>query len=217
MAPAHHQLMVDLIGESMDGGDESEVERISGGRERKEGDDSVWGVVIEIDECGIGEACQDFGTELEKLAFKLLELIALSLGLAADKPEGRHKDSGALTILVQDEVGGLQVRHKTDGEWTSVNPTPGAFIINVGDIIQLWSNDKYESVEHRVMVNSERDRFSIPLKFNPAHYVVVKLLPEQNPAKYKGYNWGEFFAARKGSNFKKLAVENVQISHFRLV
>ncbi|GAB2211143.1 hypothetical protein Droror1_Dr00016435 [Drosera rotundifolia] len=194
------------------------------------------------------EACQDYGTEVEKLAFKLLELIALSLGLAADKLEGffkdatsfirlnhyppcpspdlalgvgRHKDGGALTVLVQDEVGGLQVRRKTDGEWISVKPTPGAFIINVGDIIQVWSNDKYESVEHRVMVNSQRDRFSIPFFFNPAHYVVVKPLPElvheRNPAKYKGYNWGEFFATRKGSNFKKLEVENVQISHFKLV
>ncbi|KAL9248610.1 Naringenin,2-oxoglutarate 3-dioxygenase-like protein [Drosera capensis] len=102
------------------------------------------------------EACQDYGTEVEKLAFKLLGLIALSLGLGADQLEGffkdattfirlnhyppcpapdlalgvgRHKDGGALTVLVQDEVGGLQVRRKTDGEWISVKPTSGAFII----------------------------------------------------------------------------------------
>lgn len=49
----------------------------------------------------------------------------------------RHKDAGALTILAQDDVGGLQVLRKSDGEWVSVKPSPGAFIINVGDIIQV--------------------------------------------------------------------------------
>ncbi|CBI32479.3 unnamed protein product, partial [Vitis vinifera] len=69
---------------------------------------------------------------------------------------GRHKDSGALTFLAQDDVGGLEVNRKTDGEWVRVKPTPDAYIINVGDIVQVWSNDTYESVEHRVMENSER-------------------------------------------------------------
>ena len=105
-----------------------------------------------------------------KLARKLFELIALSLGLPADRfhsffkdhssyirlnhyppcptPElalgvGRHKDGGALTILAQDDVGGLEVKQKTDGEWVRVKPTPDAYIINVGDIIQVtFSNIK---------------------------------------------------------------------------
>lgn len=50
---------------------------------------------------------------------------------------GRHKDAGALTILAQDDVGGLEVKRKTDGEWIFVKPTPNSFIINVGDIIQV--------------------------------------------------------------------------------
>ena len=50
---------------------------------------------------------------------------------------GRHKDAGALTILAQDDVGGLEVKQKTDGEWVRVKPTPDAYIINVGDIIQV--------------------------------------------------------------------------------
>lgn len=49
----------------------------------------------------------------------------------------RHKDRAALTILAQDDVGGLQVRRKSDGEWVSVKPTLGAFIINIGDVIQV--------------------------------------------------------------------------------
>ncbi|XP_022763328.1 probable 2-oxoglutarate-dependent dioxygenase At5g05600 [Durio zibethinus] len=193
------------------------------------------------------EACEEYAEELEKLSFKLMELIALSLGLPADSfygyfkeqtsfirlnhyppcpaPDlalgvGRHKDAGALTILSQDDVGGLEVKRKSDGEWIRVRPTPDAFIINVGDIIQVWSNETYESVEHRVMVNSERERFSIPFFFNPAHYTIVKplelLTSEKDPPRYKPYNWGKFFVTRKGSNFKKLDVENIQIYHFKI-
>lgn len=87
-------------------------------------------------------------------------------------------------------------------------------------MIQVWSNDVYESVEHRAMVNSERERFSIPFFFNPAHYTTVKplekLTNEQNPAKYRAYSWGKFITHRKHSNFQKLNVENVQIYHFRI-
>nr|XP_016492279.1 PREDICTED: thebaine 6-O-demethylase-like [Nicotiana tabacum] len=50
---------------------------------------------------------------------------------------GRHKDSGTLTVLAQDDVGGLEVKHKTYGEWIQVKPTPDAYIINVGDIVQV--------------------------------------------------------------------------------
>lgn len=193
------------------------------------------------------EACEEYAGEMEKLCFKLLELISLSLGLAANRmnaffkdqssfirlnhyppcpsPDlalgvGRHKDGGALTVLAQDEVGGLEVKRRTDGEWIRVKPTSNAFIINVGDIIQVWSNDKYESAEHRVVVNSERERFSIPFFFNPAHYIDIKplddLINKENPAKFKAYNWGNFFTSRKGSNFKKLDVENIQIQHFKI-
>lgn len=193
------------------------------------------------------ELCEEYAKEVEKLSFKIMSLIALSLGLEANRfdeffkdstsfirlnyyppcpiPDlalgvGRHKDAGALTVLYQDDVGGLEVKRKTDGEWIRVKPTPNAYIINVGDIIQVWSNDKYDSVEHRVMVNSERERFSIPFFFNPSHSTMVKPLVElatdENPANYKEYNWGKFFATRKLSNFKKLAVENIQINHFKV-
>ncbi|XP_059591869.1 jasmonate-induced oxygenase 2 [Vitis vinifera] len=192
------------------------------------------------------EVCEEYAREMEKLAFKLLGLISLSLGLPENRfnlffeestnfirlnhyppcpiPHlalgvGRHKDGGALTILAQDDVGGLEVKRKTDGEWIRVKPTPDAYIINVGDIIQVWSNDTYESVEHRVMVNSERERFSIPVFFNPGQHVWVKPLEELTKGEkqnYRAYNWGKFFAARRRSNFKKLDVENLQISHFKV-
>lgn len=86
--------------------------------------------------------------------------------------------------------------------------------------MQVWTNEKYQSVEHRVMVNSVKERFSIPYFLNPSHYTLIKpleeLTNEQNPAKYKPYNWGKFMTTRKLSNFKKLNVENIQIHHFRV-
>ena len=108
---------------------------------------------------------------MEKLGFKLLELVALSLGLESKRfhgyyqkaqssyfrlnhypqcpwPElalglGRHKDVGAITILAQDEVGGLEVRRKSDQQWIRVKPTPQAFIINIGDVVQVQNKTIY--------------------------------------------------------------------------
>ncbi|KAJ0726045.1 putative thebaine 6-O-demethylase [Helianthus annuus] len=112
------------------------------------------------------EACEEYVKDLKKLSNKLLELISLSLNLPANRLEpflkdqttfvrlnhyspcpapdlalgvGRHKDAGALTILAQDDVGGLEVKRKTDRAWIFVKPTPNAFIVNVGDIIQVIS------------------------------------------------------------------------------
>jgi len=110
------------------------------------------------------ETFQEYAQHMKKLALKIMELIALSLGLPPKRfddffkdetswirlnhyppcpnPDivlgcGRHKDSGALTVLAQDEVSGLEVRRKSDGEWVLVKPLPNAYIINVGDVIQV--------------------------------------------------------------------------------
>ena len=90
----------------------------------------------------------------------------------------------------------------------------------LSNTIQVWSNDKYESVEHMVVANSEKERFSIPFFFLPVHHVNVKpleeLTNEENPPKFKEYNWGKFMATRNRSDFKKQTVENIQIHHFRV-
>ncbi|CAK9154322.1 unnamed protein product [Ilex paraguariensis] len=169
------------------------------------------------------EECEHYAEEVQKLAYKFF--IRLNHYPACPVPHlalgvGQHKDGVALAILAQDDVGGLEVKRKTDGEWIRVKPTHDAYVINVGDIIQVWSNDRYESVEHRAVVNSEKDRISIPFFFSPAHYTIVEpleeLINDQNPAKYKPYNWGEYFTNRIRSNFQKLDVENIQIYHFKL-
>jgi len=195
---------------------------------------------------GLREACEKYAEAVEKLSFRLLELISLSLGLPAryfhskfedptsrlrlnhyspcPAPElalgvGRHKDGGALTVLAQDEVGGLQVRRK-DGEWIGVKPIPNSFVINVGDCMQVWSNDKYQSIEHRVVVNDKKERFSVPFFLLPSHYVMVGPVPElvnaENPPRFKEFNWGKFFKRRRDSNFKNLGTENLQIQHFSI-
>lgn len=85
--------------------------------------------------------------------------------------------------------------------------------------MQVWSNDAYWSAEHRVVVNPEKERFSIPFFFFPGHSVMVKpldeLVKEQDPPKYKEFNWGEFFAMRNRSDYKKRETENIQIDHFK--
>ncbi|CAN6360676.1 unnamed protein product [Urochloa humidicola] len=196
---------------------------------------------------GFRDALEEYANAMEKLAFMLLELIARSLNLKPDqfhgffgdqttimrisryppcpRPDlalgnGHHKDSGALTILYQDDIGGLDVRRRSDGEWLRVKPIHGSFVVNIGDLIQVWTNDKYESMEHRVSLNSEKVRFSIPYFLNPSRNTVIEPLQEmvstENPPKYNSYNWGEFFSTRRKAGFKKHVVQiNTETAQFR--
>ncbi|MDT3479964.1 2OG-Fe(II) oxygenase family protein, partial [Salmonella enterica] len=104
---------------------------------------------------------------------------------------GPHQDTGVLTVLAQDNVGGLEVWRKSDGQWIGVKPIPNSYIINVGSIMQVWSNDMYESPVHRVTVNS-KERFSIPFFLKPAHYTMVAPLGGSRCPLYREYNWGKY-------------------------
>ncbi|RVW64867.1 Feruloyl CoA ortho-hydroxylase 1 [Vitis vinifera] len=83
---------------------------------------------------------------------------------------GRHSDMGTLTMLLQDGIGILYVKMEEDitsagkkGEWVEIPPIPGALVINVGDTLQILSNRKYKSAEHRVCSTSTQSRVSIPI------------------------------------------------------
>ncbi|PQM32775.1 gibberellin 2-beta-dioxygenase 8 [Prunus yedoensis var. nudiflora] len=78
-----------------------------------------------------------------------------------------HTDSDFLTILCQDQVGGLQLMK--DSKWVAVKPNPEALIVNIGDLFQAWSNDVYKSVEHKVMANEKMERYSIAYFMCPSY------------------------------------------------
>jgi isopenicillin N synthase-like dioxygenase len=90
---------------------------------------------------------------------------------------GEHRDTGAFTILIQDEVGGLEVGHRT-GEWVAAPPIPGAYLINIGDMMMRWTNGRFTSTPHRVVNRSTRPRYSMPFFVNPDFDVVVEPLPQ---------------------------------------
>nr|XP_043613331.1 feruloyl CoA ortho-hydroxylase F6H1-3-like [Erigeron canadensis] len=91
---------------------------------------------------------------------------------------GRHSDVSTLTILLQDDIGGLYVRNTETMKWIHVPPVSGSLVINVGDALQIMSNGKYKSVEHRVSANGCSNRISVPIFVNPRPNDVIGPLPE---------------------------------------
>lgn len=79
---------------------------------------------------------------------------------------GPHTDFGVLTVLAQDDVGGLQVQD-LQGEWVAAPPIPGTLVVNVGDLLARWTNDAYRSTPHRVVNSSGRERLSMVLAYDP--------------------------------------------------
>lgn len=90
---------------------------------------------------------------------------------------GAHTDFGCVTILLHGKVAGLQVFDYTTKEWLDVVPTPGAFVVNLGNLMMRWSNDKYISNLHRVINISGEERYSIPVFFSGNPDYEVKCLP----------------------------------------
>ncbi|KAL3327691.1 hypothetical protein AABB24_035389 [Solanum stoloniferum] len=105
-----------------------------------------------------------------------------------------HSDYGFLTLLLQDEVEGLQV--KCNDDWVTIQPIPNAFVVNVGDHLEIFSNGKYKSVLHRVLVNSLKSRISVAslhsLPFNSIIKPSPKLISETNRSLYKDTNFAAF-------------------------
>jgi isopenicillin N synthase-like dioxygenase len=101
-------------------------------------------------------------------------------GSAAQWGVGEHTDYGLLTMLWQDDVGGLQVR--TDSGWLDAPPIEGTFVCNIGDMLDRMTGGRYRSLPHRVAINtSGRDRLSIPLFFDPDFATRVQPVPCSGP------------------------------------
>lgn len=155
---------------------------------------------------GFQATSEAFAASMQRLARHLMGLIALGLKLPRThfehclhdpmpvlrllhyppqpaRPEpgqigcGAHTDWGALTLLAQDRTGGLQVQDG-QGQWLDVMPVEGALVVNLGDLMSRWTNDRYRSTLHRVVhADSSRDRYSIAYFFEVDHDTVVTPLP----------------------------------------
>ncbi|RYQ87984.1 hypothetical protein Ahy_B09g095463 isoform C [Arachis hypogaea] len=110
---------------------------------------------------------------------------------------GRHSDVSTLTILLQDQTGGLFVRTEDRCGWIHVPPIPGALVINIGDALQIMSNGRYKSIEHRVTANGSKTRVSVPIFVNPRPSDVIGpflevLASDGEKAKYKNVLYSDY-------------------------
>ncbi len=89
---------------------------------------------------------------------------------------GEHSDTGAFTLLMQDEVGGLEVGH-LDQQWVAAPPIRGTFVINIGDMMMRWTNGRFRSTPHRVVNRADRARYSMPYFANPDYDSIIAPIP----------------------------------------
>src|SRR5215470_4429841 len=93
-----------------------------------------------------------------------------------------HTDTNAFTILAQDDNGGLEIKNR-DGEWVAVPPLPGTFVVNVGEVLKVWTDAVFSSTLHRVINRSHRERYSIPFFMYPSYDAVIQpLLKNPDPS-----------------------------------
>ncbi|KAK6943485.1 Isopenicillin N synthase-like, Fe(2+) 2OG dioxygenase domain [Dillenia turbinata] len=183
------------------------------------------------------ELVAEYGESVVKLCGKLMKALSVNLGLKDDylqnafggenvgaclrvnfypkcpQPDltlglSSHSDPGGMTMLLPDEnVPGLQVRR--GDTWITVKPVPNAFIVNIGDQIQVLSNANYKSVEHRVITNSNQERVSLAFFYNPKSDLLIEpakeLVTEDQPALYPPMTFDEYriYIRTKGPCGKK--------------
>jgi isopenicillin N synthase-like dioxygenase len=127
-----------------------------------------------------------------------------------------HTDAGALTLLLQDNEPGLEVFR--DNTWHLIEPRSDALVINIGDMVQVWSNDRYCAALHRGLTNPERARYSVPFFLCPSYDTnyapVPSMLANGELPRYRTINWGEFRTLRTAGDYADLG-EEVQITHYR--
>jgi isopenicillin N synthase-like dioxygenase len=115
-----------------------------------------------------------------------------------------HTDFGCVTLLWQDENGGLEAQ-TVDGRWVAAPPIPGTFVVNVGDLLGRWSNDRFRSTPHRVVNRSGKERFSIATFYDPSFTAVVDPrelgLAEGDTPRYEPTTAGDHILGRINRSF----------------
>lgn len=115
-----------------------------------------------------------------------------------------HTDYGFITLLAQDDRGGLEVRGH-DGNWIAAPPIDGTFVLNVGDILSRWTNGRLASTPHRVINLSGKDRYSQPFFFDPSMECTVApleecLAPGEDP-QFPPVRYGDYLMERIDKNY----------------
>ena len=128
-----------------------------------------------------------------------------------------HTDPGAITLLLQDDHGGLQA-HSTEHGWRDVEPQAGTIVVNIGDVMQVWTNDRCKSGIHRVLpIASGRGRYSTPFFYQPRFDAVIKPWSNENePTKYRSFLWKEFIRGRVADNFADYGDDDIQVDKYRV-
>lgn len=133
-----------------------------------------------------------------------------------------HTDPGILTLLLQDMTGGLQTLSKSHG-WIDVVPETDTIVVNLGDSLQVWSNDNYRAAVHRVLpmtsiAGGQGGRYSTPFFYNPTSTAVLEplaALSDAAPA-FRSFTWREYIKGRVEDNYTDLGEADIQIDQFRL-
>lgn len=171
---------------------------------------------------GFREVVMAYHGQIEKLARSFLPVWATSLDLPLDYFEpyfkqphltlsllhyapqkeignrqygiAPHTDNSFMTFLAQSNVGGLAVRMPS-GHWRLVEKVPGTFLVNTGNLMVRWTNDRYLSTKHRVINTSEVDRYSLPVFFGPSRDAMIACIPTctgpDNPPRYEPITYGD--------------------------
>ncbi len=187
---------------------------------------------------GFREALEAYYGETYKLGMKILEGFALYLGKdegfftrhftkpvadmvinhywgtaglhISDQASGPHTDHGIVTILWQDARGGLEVMGK-DGNWISVTPLRGSYVINIGELMKRWTNGRFKATVHRVVHLQDKSRYSMPLFCNPNFRTIVDprdLGVSDAEAQYPPVMSGDFLLSRFKATRKLWGAEN---------
>lgn len=127
-----------------------------------------------------------------------------------------HTDQGAVTLLFQDNTGGLQA-HSSEHGWIDVPPQEDTLVVNIGDIVQVWSNGNYKAALHRVLpIPNGASRISIPFFYQPNFESVIEPLSTLGQPVYKSFVCREFIQGRIDDNYSDLGTDDIQIEKYRI-